>query len=378
MDNSKNVFPVEIVEYSVEKHFNEYSTRTNVLYILVIGIFFIALVLLFILKVDLSVRSTGIIKPLQDKTEIKTAINGVLDSIFVAENTHVHAGQPLMIVHAQSLENNTTINTDKEEIQNQVNDLRQLLEGNDDSLKSNFYSQQYQLYRRRLADAQIRYNLIQRNFSRFDKLYKNKVIAPAEYDKYDYQRRAAESEISLLKEQQITQWQADYNKLSMQVNTMLQVVKAPVSGYVQQLKGLQRGSVVSPGEVLGEISPDSGMVAETYILPKDIGLLKIGTPVKMQIDAFDYNIWGNVTGKIESISNDIMTGDGQPYFKVRCRLNTQAMTLKNGYVGNLKKGMTLQARFLIAKRTLFQLLRDQTDDWLNPNVIKEPTVAKNN
>ena len=81
-------------------------------------------------------------------------------------------------------------------------------------------------------------------------------------------------------------------------------------------------------------------------------------------------------GKIESISTDIFTDSGQPYFKVRCKMDKQSLKLRNGYEGNLKKGMTLQARFVVARRSLFQLLYDKTDDWLNPNIIKEKDVAR--
>src|SRR5690606_25179151 len=110
----------------------------------------------------------------------------------------------------------------------------------------------------------------------------------------------------------------------------------------------------------------SGMVVETYILPKDIGYLKVGTSVTLQIDAYNYNQWGMASGSVTSISADVFTDNGQPYFKVRCALNEDKLVLKNGYEGKLKKGMTLQARFFVTKRTLFQLLYDKADDWLNP------------
>ena len=32
-----------------------------------------------------------------------------------------------------------------------------------------------------------------------------------------------------------------------------------------------------------------------------------------------------------------------------------------------EKGMTLNARFLLTERTLFDLLYDKVDDWLNPS-----------
>jgi len=127
--------------------------------------------------------------------------------------------------------------------------------------------------------------------------------------------------------------------------------------------------MVSANEVLAEISPDSGMVVETYIPPKDIGYLTVGTQVNLQIDAYNYNQWGMASGNVIAISADVFTDSGQPYFKVRCKLNEDKLALNNGYEGKLKKGMTLQARFFVTKRTLFQLLYDKADDWLNPNII---------
>ncbi|RZL28184.1 MAG: HlyD family efflux transporter periplasmic adaptor subunit, partial [Pedobacter sp.] len=153
----------------------------------------------------------------------------------------------------------------------------------------------------------------------------------------------------------------------------------PLTGTVQELKGIQPGSSISANEILGEISPDSGLIAETYVQPKDIGLLNIGTKARFQIDAYNYNQWGMATGKIISISSDVfMQNGGQPFFKVRCLLDKNSLNLKNGYVGKIKKGMTLQARFFVTRRTLFQLLYDKADDWLNPNVIpqaKENTLT---
>lgn len=90
-------------------------------------------------------------------------------------------------------------------------------------------------------------------------------------------------------------------------------------------------------------------------------------PARFQIDAFNYNEWGIITGEIIEISNDIIVTDGQPLFKIRCSLDKKSLRLKNGYVGKVKKGMTLSARFSITERSLFQLLYDNVDDWLNPN-----------
>jgi multidrug resistance efflux pump len=388
MDTPKKIFPHEVVEYSVEKHFQDYNPGGRRLYLIVLvmlGIFFL---LMFIVKVDVSIRSTGVVRPLQGRTEIRSAIEGIVDSIYVSENMHVKAGQPLLKVHSKTIdEKGVAIGSQIDELKLQVEDLKKLLAGDASGLKSGIYTQQYDLYEQKLHDARVRYDLVAKNYNRYAQLYKNNVISAAEYDKFNYERKAVESELGLIKEQQYNQWQADLTRYELQLEDMgarkslydeqksLHVLRAPVSGNVQELKGIQPGSYVSPNDMLGEISPDSGMIAEAYVLPKDIGLMTVGTPVRMMVDAFDYNEWGLLKGKIESISTDIFTDSGQPYFKVRCRLDRQSLRLKNGYEGHIKKGMTLQARFIVARRSLFQLLYDKTDDWLNPNMIKEKDVA---
>jgi hypothetical protein len=119
------------------------------------------------------------------------------------------------------------------------------------------------------------------------------------------------------------------------------------------------------------------MIAEVYVMPKDVGLIRPDIKVNFQVDAFNYNQWGLLTGKVLTVSNDIFTDNGQqPYFKVRCLLDKNELKLKNGYVGRIKKGMTLQANFYVTRRTLFQLLYDKTSDWLNPGKLPTKQTEK--
>lgn len=73
-------------------------------------------------------------------------------------------------------------------------------------------------------------------------------------------------------------------------------------------------------------------------------------------------------GEILEIGNDIEIIDDNPMFKVLCKANSSYLQLKNGFKGQLKKGMTLNARFELVERSLFQLLYDKIDDWINPSL----------
>lgn len=50
---------------------------------------------------------------------------------------------------------------------------------------------------------------------------------------------------------------------------------------------------------------------------------------------------------------------------------------KRGLKGNLKKGMTVSAHFTIARRSLFDLLYQKMDDWINPSqyIIENNSMA---
>ena len=117
---------------------------------------------------------------------------------------------------------------------------------------------------------------------------------------------------------------------------------------------------------MGEITPDTELIAECYISPKDIGLIDKSKVVSFQIDAFNYNQWGLATGNIIRIADDVEFMDNQPFYKIQCKINQKHLKLKNGYKREIGKGMTLNARFEITERTLYELLYDKMDDWLNP------------
>ena len=132
------------------------------------------------------------------------------------------------------------------------------------------------------------------------------------------------------------------------------------------MKGIEKGSFIPSGTQLAEISPKSDLIVECFISPSDIGLLKKENKVNFQVSAFNYNQWGLATGNILEVGNDIQMVNDTPMFRVACSLNQRFLTLKNGFKGKLKKGMLVNARFELTQRSLFDLLYDKMDDWLNP------------
>lgn len=85
----------------------------------------------------------------------------------------------------------------------------------------------------------------------------------------------------------------------------LQTLKAPVDGTVQQLAVHTEGGVVTPAQQLLAIVPaDSQIEIEAMISNRDIGFVRVGQPVQVKVDAFNFTRYGLLHGTVVSVSRD--------------------------------------------------------------------------
>jgi len=377
------LFPPEIINNTTEAYLPNVSVKSQIIYFSILIAIIATLSLLPFITTEVSVNSQGVIRAISEKNELKASVSGVISEIKVTDNQIVKSGQVLFSVTSQNIDTKLRHNSVRQSEKSQfINDLQQLTQTNYNNLKLNspLYRQQYNQFILLLQEKEYQIKKATADFNRFRILFDQKVIAPVEMEEKQFTLDKLKSESQTFKATQRSQWEADLLRYQTEVEElkaqekqdqqekMLYLIKAPVSGTIQQLTGKYIGSYVQVGEVLGIVSPDSNLIVECNVLPSDIGLLKKDMLVHFQIDAFNYNEWGLVNGKITDIGDDFVIINNQPVFKVKCKLEKQIVSLKNGYTGRLKKGMTLRVRFIVANRTLFQLLYDKADNWLNPSL----------
>jgi multidrug resistance efflux pump len=361
--------------------FASYKTSTAIYTAALVGLacFFSALPFI---RVPVSAQSTGILRPLAEKTEIHPLVAGTITQLRARENQVVAKGDTLVVLQSGAMQAKLSLNarqrTDKAAF---VQDLEALVRAAPPAggLRTQLYGQQAAQYHYQQQQLRSQLDKSGRELATAQRLYDSKVIARIELEDKAFAHRKLLDQARVLAETQRSQWQADLNthraalaELHEQQQQLgqerrLYCLTAPVAGTVQQLVGKYAGSYVQAGELLGTISPDGNLLAECYVAPKDIGFMHAGMPVRVQVDAFDYNQWGMLEGQVTDVARDyVLLGEKQPVFKVRCRLNRSYLQLKNGYRGQLRKSMTVRARFLLTERSLWQLLFDKADDWLNP------------
>jgi HlyD family secretion protein len=380
------IFPSDIIENTTEAYLPQVTVRSQVIYVSALLFLIAAFVALPFIKISVSTNSSGIVRTVAEKSDFKAIMSGRVSAWLVKENQKVEPGQNLVVLASEMLDSKISlVKFQRLEKQQFIHDLSVLtrLDTNNlyniRGLKSSLYAQQYNQFTFQLQESLQQQRKIKKELDTDRMLYKEKIISMRDFDEkeYSYKRLLAEYRSAI--ERQLSQWQSDLTTQQIGIAEIqsqesqflkekeLYTIKAPVSGTIQQLAGKYPGSYVQAGEGLGIISPDSSLLVECYIAPKDMGLLKKGMRVTYQVDALNYNDWGFAYGEIEEIANDFEVIEKQPVFKVKCRLDTKSLKLKNGYATSLKKGMTLRARFIVTERSLYQLLYDKVDDWLNPS-----------
>lgn len=378
----KQVFPKEILENTAEVHRFKHSTKSKVIYLLLLVLLLGSFTALPFLKVDVVTTARGIIKPDKERLGLSLITSGQVLISRLANNKKVTKGDTLLILENQGIDQKLSLSAfQSRETLSYINDLTLLLNQKTirlTELSSTKYQTVYLQYHQKLSELQIRLQKIKRDFERYKLLYEKGVIARAEYDNYKFEFDLALSEIVQHRKQQQNTWQADLSQYNNTLKELLSskeqlvesksgfVITAPESGTLFSINQLEAGSFVTAGTVLGKISPDTDLLVECYVSPAEIGLIREQVPANFQIDAYNYNQWGLASGRVIEIGKDIEFLEDKSVFKVRCSLDQKYLLLKKGYKGNLKKGMTLNAHFKLSRRTLFELLYDKMDDWLNP------------
>lgn len=367
---------------------SQISRSSQLIYQVTLLVVLLTFAALPFIKTPITIKGNGALQSSLEKTELIIPVNGRIVKYKLADNKKLKQGDTLLVIDAGlPKQQSVLVDGRASQLSQFLQDIHMLLsfqtldKTNSPVLQTGQYNASWQQFVQELENAGITKAQAANTFARYNKLYQSKVLTESEYEKYKYELEQATSAYQMVRAKYKTQWQTEANgyrnelrQLSGQQAELTEqkkqyILRAPTAGSVQNLTGLQKGAYVFANQKIGEVSPDAVLMAFCYIKPADIGLIKKGQEVRFQIDAYNYNQWGSAIGKVIDISDDIIMVNGnQPVFKVRCVLDQDHLLLKNGYKGYLKKGMNFTARFTVASRSLYQLLYDKVDDWVNPNV----------
>jgi len=377
----KQLFPSEIIHNSAENYFNQHQTTSKAVYLVLLFILIIIFSLLPLINVDITSQSNGVIRSLYDDNIIQSAVYGEVVHANISENASVNQGDTLIEVSTHKTDeqiNYCKIQVGEESIH--LKDLENLLGNDNPQLSSAIFRQEFAGFKGNLEEQNVKKSQAEKQYLLAKILFEKNVIPRMEYEEKKHNREYEISHYNNIIEQQRLSWQTKLTELGLKIKGLksnieqLQrdkrqyIITAPISGTITDYTGIEEGNFIVPNQQIVRISPDKELMVECYVSPANIGMISPDMKVNYQFHSYNYNQWGMGSGNVTRISNNVININDQPFFKVRCSLDKNYLVLKNGCKGFLKKGMTLTGRFMIVRRSLFQLIYDKTDDWLNPKI----------
>jgi multidrug resistance efflux pump len=412
----QSLLPAQLAQHTVESLYASHgSQRAWTYWVLLLGAVG-GLASLPLIKVDVSVRAAGLVRPTMERVEVRPAVSGPITEVLGRDNELVRSGQPLLVIGSRDLEERLARNQARQaehaELIHDLNILTTepvvvtaqpsgdtarkdviagplfvpslLYEGSvvkpllrTAALRQERMQLMTQQESHRLAETKARNEL-----TRYTVLEARGIATRQELEHARYEAERLHAESRLLIEQTQVRWQARLREerlaqaaLISEAARLLEekvhyTLRAPADGQLMGFNGLSAGGYVSAGQSLGIVSPEAALQVETYVSPRDIGQIRVGQTARLQIDAYSYTQWGTLEGTVTAISGDLLHDERttpDPIYKVLVRPSADFITRPSGLRGDLKKGLTLSARFLVSRRSLFQLLYEDASDWLDPH-----------
>ncbi|OAT34942.1 HlyD family type I secretion periplasmic adaptor subunit [Proteus myxofaciens] len=194
-------------------------------------------------------------------------------------------------------------------------------------------------------------------------------IKTSEYLVLVSQGKQLNENIDKLEKQKALEWHDKYKQYESEVliyqqnlnhaqkRQQLKIVKAPVTGTVQQISVHTLGAVLQPSQAVMAIIPnDKHNIAQVNILNKDVGFIHLGQKAIIKIDAFPYTRYGTLEGKVINIAKDSVEHEqlGLVY-PALIELDKQSIGIANEQY-KLAVGMSLVADVIIDKRRVIDYL----------------------
>ena len=150
---------------------------------------------------------------------------------------------------------------------------------------------------------------------------------------------------------------------SLKFQLQQRTINSPVTGTVFQLPIQKPGAVVQASQLLAQIAPrDSPLILRAKITSRESGLITTGLPVKLKFDAYPFQDYGVIPGRLTWISPDSKTDSNTvnlpekptDYYEIEVELERDHVQLRDRKI-TLTPGQTATVEVVIQQRRLIDV-----------------------
>ncbi|MBB4863401.1 adhesin transport system membrane fusion protein [Pseudomonas nitritireducens] len=366
------------------------TTASTVVLLLIAAVFTGIIVWAYFARVEEITKGEARVIPSSREQVIQSLEGGILEQMNVKEGDVVEAGQVLLKIDP------TRANASYREAQSKALALKgQLVR-----LRSEAYGQPlvfpddvkavpsiveaeteaYNARRHALEDGiaglQKSLSLAQGELTVSERLAKQGLISDVEILRMKRQANEFNLQISERRNKYRSDANADLTRVESELAQSLEsaagredvmkrtTITAPLKGIVKNVRVNTIGGVIQQGQDIMEIVPlEDRLLVEAKIRPADVAFLRPGLPATVKISAYDYAIYGGLTGKVELISPDTIKDDemaraGRPdtsFYRVLVRTD-EAELSKGDKHFPIIPGMTATAEIRTGEKTILDYI----------------------
>lgn len=356
-DREKNLkydFMPSIIEI-VEKPANKWGT---VIIVFSLFLFISVFIWAYFARFDIVVSVPGMVNAKNDIVKIEAMAGGQVSEVFVQNGDYVEQGSVILeldtLLVDESMEN---IRYQMEILNIQKDVYAMLCDGEDiTELDSDEYGAHKWIVEALIEEENV-YQMAMDEYERQEALGTD--VEYIRYEKESYESGRKKEVASALSQCELQLWQYEQELDNYDRNKEFYTVRTEKAGNVENLQVVSEGEVISQGDLLACIVDKDDLIFECYVPDYEIANVEMGQTVHVKLNAYPYNDYGMLEGKVTKISDIAVQNElyGNVYLV--------DVVLDN--LGNLpfSIGMMGSAELVIGKRSVLEYFLEPVKEALN-------------
>jgi multidrug efflux pump subunit AcrA (membrane-fusion protein) len=348
---------------------------------LLIALFLFGLFIAIVLKLPETVHCPFVLVPATGADPVQSAHQGIISRVSVGEGQTVKRGDELFVLRSDEIRGqDTQLRTISEDLHTKEQGLEQsdaayLSQGKIKQAEIEQANTEVTFRENHAKTSRDLYDRMEKlskqgGFSEVDLVRMKLDLAASEKDMSVAQRtlqqvrldgQRMQTEYARLRGEQL----AEMEKLRMRITALkadlenaqdnMLTVRSPYDGVIISMDQRTVGSVVQQGQVLCQLSQmDAQPRARMIVGEAGLARLAVAQKVRYFFEAYPYQRYGAVGGKLDWISPSAITSTEGPHFIALASLDRSVISPRPGQSLSLRVGMKGQAHIVVGGRTLIE------------------------
>ncbi len=348
---------------------------------LLIALFIFGLLIAIVVRLPETVRCSFVLVPATGADPIQSPHQGIISRVAVSEGQTVKRGDELFVLRSDEIRGwDMQFRTLSEDLRSKEESLAQ---------SDSAYVAQLDIKKAEIEQAQSEVTFRENHAKtsrdlaeRMEKLAKKGGFSEVDLIRMKLDLAASEKDLSVAQRtlQQVNldrqrietehtrqrgEQHNEIEKLKMRIAGLkidlensqqnLLMVRSPYDGVVISMDQRTVGSVVQQGQILCQLSPQDAQPRARMIVNEG-GLAKLAVPQRVRyfFEAYPYQRYGAVSGKLDWISPSPVSSSDGSHFIALASLDQSAMSSRSGQRLPLRVGMKGEAHIVVGGHTLIE------------------------